>query len=250
VFLVIAVVLPTLAIAGVAFCKYWVGAFNFGPLTLKNIQYVIFEYPLTRVAIKNSLFLAVGGATTAVVFCIIIAYVLHRTKTKGRRELEFITTLPIGVPGMVLAMGFLLAYIKTPLYGTIVIMMIAYVTRFSPFALRTISAVLVSVQPELDESSRICGGSWIATLKNITLPLLKPGIAAAWLMLFIVFIRELNTSILLWSHGNEVMSVALYIILEQKLPGTTAAFAVVQTAMIFGLIVVLRRVIGMREMIM
>lgn len=249
-FIFIAVVLPLIALMLVSFSKYWVGEFHFSNLTLQNFYYVLFTYPLTRVAIKNSLFLAVSGATLAVLFCTVIAYVLHRTRTRGRRELEFITTLPIGVPGLVLAMGFLLAYIKTPLYGTIWLMMIAYVTRFSPYALRTISAVLLSLEPELDESSRMCGGSWVTTMKNVTLPLLKPGIAAAWFMLFIVFIRELNTSILLWSHGNEVMSIALFIILEQKLPGFTAAFALIQTAMIFVLIVILRRVVGMKEITM
>jgi iron(III) transport system permease protein len=96
------------------------------------------------------------------------------------------------------------------LYGTIWILFIAYITRYLPIGVRATSATLVQIHPELEEASISCGANWIQTLKNVTLPLLKPGILAGWALLFVAFTRELSASILLYSPGREVLSVAIY----------------------------------------
>ena len=120
--------------------------------------------------------------------------------------------LPLGFPGVVLAFAMLQAYIYPPivLYGTIWILFVAYATRYLPIGVRSTSATLVQIHPELEESSLSCGANWFQTFKNVTLPLLKPGIIAGWILLFVAFTRELSASILLYSPGKEVLSVAIY----------------------------------------
>jgi len=152
------------------------------------------------------------------------------------------------VPGIVFAMGILVAYIKTPIYGTIWIMMLAYVTRFLPVSTRNTLAVMLSVSEELEQSSRMCGATWLKTLVRVSWPLIKSGALAAWLTLFLIYMRELNSSILLFSEGNEVMSIALYVILQDAPLPQVAAYSFVQCAIVLVAVSVFRRWMGTGEL--
>jgi iron(III) transport system permease protein len=133
------------------------------------------------------------------------------------------------VPGLVMGMAFLITWIKTPLYSfPLFLLMLAYMTRYLPYGLRTITAILQSLSAELEESSRVCGESFIGTIRKVTVPLLRPGIFAAYLMLFIMFIRELPVSALLATEDSTPMAVALYVISENEALGVVSAFALVQ----------------------
>jgi iron(III) transport system permease protein len=211
-YLLLAVVLPFITIFVSSIRTVWTSDFRWEQFTLDNYHWVLFEYPITQRAITNSLFLAVTGATVGMLFCATISFLSLRTKLPGRKLLDYLSMLPLGFPGVVLAFGLLQAWIYPPLvlYGTIWILLVAYITRDLPLGVRATSATLVQIHPELEESSLSCGANWFQTFKNVTLPLLKPGILAGWILLFVSFTRELSASILLYSPRLEVLSVAIY----------------------------------------
>jgi len=211
-YLTLAVVLPFTTIFLSSIRTQWTSDFRWEQFTMENYRWVLFDYPITQTAIMNSLFLGVVGATATILLCAFISFLSLRTKLPGHKLLDYLAMLPLGFPGVVLAFAMLQAYIYPPivLYGTIWILFVAYATRYLPIGVRSTSATLVQIHPELEESSLSCGANWFQTFKNITLPLLKPGIIAGWILLFVAFTRELSASILLYSPGKEVLSVAIY----------------------------------------
>ena len=211
-YLFLAVVLPFTTIFLSSIRTLWTSDFRWEQFTLEHYRWVLFDYPITRHAITNSLFLGVVGASVTMLLCAFISFLTLRTKLPGRHLLDYLSILPLGFPGVVLAFGMLQAWINPPLvlYGTIWILFVAYATRYLPIGVRSTSATLVQIHPELEESSLSCGANWFQTFKNVTLPLLKPGIIAGWVLLFVAFTRELSASILLYSPGREVLSVAIY----------------------------------------
>ena len=239
VFIGTSVVLPIIALLLVSFSSLWTGTFNLAYLTTANYQYVLFGYELAQQAILNSLYLAIVGATLGVGISVLQAYYLHRGAGRARGLIDAILSLPLGIPGIILGLGFLILAIRTPLYSTLTIILIAYIARFFPFATRTISAMLISINPELEQSARASGATWLQTMRYIVLPLLKPAIVATWLMLFVIFIRELGATILLYAQGTETISVAL-VILSDRSFGHVAALAVIQLLILLAAFIVLK----------
>jgi iron(III) transport system permease protein len=188
---------------------------------------VLFSYSLTRQAILNSLFLALVGASAGIVISVLQAYYVNRGNRWRRALIDAVLSLPLGIPGIILGLGFLILAIRTPLYSTLAIILIAYVARFFPFSTRTISAMLLAINPELEQSARASGATWFQTMRYVLLPLLLPAIIAGWLMLFVIFIRELGATILLYAQGTETISVALVVLSEHSI-GRVAALAVIQ----------------------
>lgn len=211
-YLALTIVLPLATLFLSSIRTVWTSDFRWEQFTLQNYYWVLFEYPITQRAIVNSLFLGVVGATLGMLFCAVISFLILRTNLPGRKLLDYLSMLPLGFPGVVLAYGLLQAWITPPLvlYGTIWILLVAYITRDLPLGVRATSSTLTQIHPELEESSLSCGANWIQTFKNITLPLLKPGIIAGWILLFVSFTRELSASMLLYSPRLEVISVAIY----------------------------------------
>jgi iron(III) transport system permease protein len=246
-YLLMAVVLPLLALFLVSISVRWEGRFAPGALTLANYAYV-FTYPISARAVWNSLRLAVGGATLCMALTMLVAFAIHQGRGRAQALVDLISSLPVGFPGIVLAMGILVTYIRTPLYSTLWILLVGYITRFMPYGQRMVSSVLLSLSPELDQSSRTSGASWATTLRRITLPLLKPGLVAGWLLLFVIFLREFPISVLLYKGGLEVLSVAVYYFVEHETAVRTAAVAMVQVALLLGAIVLFRRLAGTDEL--
>jgi iron(III) transport system permease protein len=222
-----AVVLPVIALLMVSLSSIWTGTLSYATLTLRNFEYVMFNYSLTQQAIINSLSLAVLGATLGVFMSVLQAYFINRSTGRRRALTDAILSLPLGVPGIILGLGFLILAIRTPLYSTLTIILIAYVARFFPFATRTVSSMLLAINPELEQSARASGAGWLQTMRYVLVPLLAPAIVAAWLMLFVIFIRELGATILLYAQGTETISVALVVLSERSF-GYVAALAVIQ----------------------
>ena len=166
-YITVAIFLPVFILLIISLHSFWLGFINFNHLTLKHYYELIFVDKYAIGGFKNSLFLGAFGATIGMISGTITAYFIQRTRFHGRAIVEYIASLPIGIPGLVLAMGFLLIFIRTPLYGTIWVLMICYIIRYTPYALRSVSAVLLALSPELDESSRSCGASLRKTIKNI-----------------------------------------------------------------------------------
>ncbi|MDH3316485.1 MAG: iron ABC transporter permease [Gammaproteobacteria bacterium] len=227
-YLLAAAGLPIFALFIVSISRLWQGSPDFTDLTLSHYVWVLFDYPITQRGIMNSLFLAFVGATGGMAFCFVLAYSVHKLEGKSKAILDFVVTIPIGVPSIVLSMGILVAYIKTPLYATIWIIMLAYITRYLPIGVKNVSSVLLALSRELEDSSMMCGASWFTTMRRILVPLVKPGLLAGWMILFLIFMRELDASILLYTQGNEVMSVTLFLLLEDAPAPQIAAYSMIQ----------------------
>ncbi|MEK9832548.1 MAG: iron ABC transporter permease, partial [Rhodospirillaceae bacterium] len=227
-FIAVAVVLPIVCLLIVSLHPVWTGAIQWDQLTTINYVKTLFWWRPEAISaatngIGNSLILSFGGASIAMVLALVISYMIHRTKGFGVRMLDFLSVVPIGFPGIVLAMGVLITYIQTPIYATLWILMLGYITRFFPYGQRNISSIMLAISEELDQSSRMAGASWLTTLRRITIPLLKPGIFAGWILLFIIFLRELSISIILFTTGTETLSVGVYYLTNFENEPLTAA---------------------------
>jgi iron(III) transport system permease protein len=240
-YLLAAAGLPIFALFIVSISRLWQGTPDFTDLTLSHYFWVLFEYPITQRGIVNSLFLAFVGATGGMAICFILAYSIHKLEGKPKAILDFIATLPIGMPSIVLSMGILIAYIKTPLYASIWIILLAYITRYIPVGVKNVSAVLLALSRELEDSSQMCGASWFTTMRRILIPLVKPGILAGWMLLFLIFMRELDASILLYAEGSEVMSVTLFLLLEDSPAPQIAAYSMIQAMIMLVIMYVIRK---------
>jgi len=248
-FIAVAVVLPIICLILVSLHPVWTGAVQWGEMTTINYVKTLFWWRPEAISaatngIGNSLFLSFVGASIAMVLALVISYMIHRTKGFGVRLLDFLSVVPIGFPGIVLAMGVLITYIQTPIYATIWILMLGYITRFFPYGQRNISSIMLAISEELDQSSRMAGASWLTTLRRITIPLLKPGIFAGWILLFIIFLRELSISIILFSTGTETLSVGVYYLTNFENEPLTSALSMAQTVLLLIAIYAFRRVAG------
>jgi iron(III) transport system permease protein len=235
-----AAVLPLVALLMVSVSPLWTGQFHPANATIANFNYVLFDYRLTQSALTNSLFVAIVGATLGVALGGLQAYFVRRRQTWLSALVEPVLSLPLGIPGIIIGLGFLILLIRTPLYTTIWIIIIACVAHFFPLAMRNISAMLLSINPELEQSARASGATWLQAMRYIMVPLLRPAIIASWLLLFVIMVRELGASILLYAQGTETISVALVILSEQNF-GYVAALAVIQVILLLGGFFLMRR---------
>jgi len=172
----------------------------------------VLDYPQFGQTVWNSLVLALGCATVVMLVSAVISWIVVRTKMPGRWMLDNIASLPLVFPGLVLGLAIMVCYlaIDIGIYGTLWIIFIAYVTRFLPYGMRYNSASMLQIHKELEESAAMSGASWAMTFRRVVLPLLKPGLLAGFIYVMIVSIRELSSSILLYSPGTEVVSIMIW----------------------------------------
>jgi iron(III) transport system permease protein len=242
------VVAPFIALLMVSFQDAWTGAFDWARLTLRNYERVLFVDITARRGLVNSLVISTVGATLAVAICALLALVVQRTRLPARRGVSLLAMLPVTVPGIVLGFGFLIAVIATPLYGTVWIIMLAYIVHYLPTGLRNMEALMQAISHELDDSARMSGATWWAATRRIVLPLVVPGMISLWLLLFVTFIREVSASMMLFTYGTETMSIALIRIMEYEPYGVSGAFGVLQTVLLLACVAFIRGVTAGREM--
>ncbi|MEK6711280.1 MAG: iron ABC transporter permease, partial [Nitrospinota bacterium] len=249
-YIFLAVILPTGALILASLNRTWLGNFRWEQLSLRHWHFVLFEFDYTIRATKNSLILGLGGGFLSIILCTFLSILIYRgARGRAKAVLDYICTLPVGVPGIVMGMAFLITWIRTPLYALpMLLLILGYMTRYLPYGIRTISSVLLSVSPELEESSRVCGASFFRTLWRVTVPLLQSGIFAAYLLLFIVFMRELPVSALLANEASTPMALALYIVGENEGLGVVSAFALVQITLLLGATYLFRRLWGLEKL--
>ena len=180
-------------------------------LTLDPYRFIL-TYPNLASSVWNSLLLAFGSATLIMLVTSVICWIVVKTKMPGRWILDNIASLPMVFPGLVLGLAIMIFYLNFDIgiYGTIWIMFVAYITRFMPYGLRYNTTSMLQIHKELEESAAMSGASWFTTFRRIVLPLLKPGLVAGWIYIMIVSIRELSSSILLYSPGTEVVSIVIW----------------------------------------
>ncbi|MDB5883247.1 MAG: sugB 2, partial [Ramlibacter sp.] len=206
-------------------------------LTLDPYRF-IFAYPNLASAVWNSFILAVGSATLIMLVTSVICWIVVKTKLPGRWLLDSVASLPMVFPGLVLGLALMIFYLNVDIgvYGTMWIMFIAYVTRFMPYGLRFNTTSMMQIHKELEESAAMSGASWGTTFYRIILPLLKPGLLAGWIYIMIVSIRELSSSILLYSPGTEVVSIVIWELWENGQYVELSALGVLFILLLFALV--------------
>lgn len=213
IFFLLVVGLPLFILAWASIIPYFTvpSAEMLSKLTLENYQFII-NYPLMSTAVKNSIILSLSAATITMLLTAVIAWLVVRSKARGKWLLDGLASAPLAFPGMVLAVALLTLYLALPLplYGTLGILIIAYVTKYTPYGMRYVSASMIQIHNELEEAAQVAGSSWIAMFWRILLPLLRPGLLAGWIYIITVSIRELSASVLLYSSGSEVLPVLLF----------------------------------------
>ncbi len=230
---VVAIVLPYATLIAVSFSKSW-GLDFWHNLTLANYRFILFDYDVTQRAIVNSLILATAAAFLAVLLGAIISWIDLRTRAPGRRLLDYAALIPLGLPGIVMAVAIIQFWLQMPfaLYGTLAILLLAYVGRYIPLGTRAANTALRQVDLSLEESAAILGAGWGRTMKEITLPLIRPGLFAGWVLVFVPTIQELSASILLFSSSSITLAVAVYNLYETGHNEPVAALAMVNVAII------------------
>ena len=234
-FFVVTVVLPVVQLVLGSFFKFF-GFYRTSMLTTDHYV-AIWQNRLVWRAFGNTLLLGVLGATATMVLGGMIAYVLVRTRFPVRRVLEVLAWLPWMMPGMVLGVGFLWAYALMPgpvqLYGTLWALLVAYVTLGTPLAVRTMAGAFAQLAHDLEECSRVHGAAWWTTFRRILLALAWPAFAVGWILIFFIILRELSASILLYSVGNEVLSVVVMRLWTEGKAGQVSVIALAMLLLVF-----------------
>jgi iron(III) transport system permease protein len=230
---IIAILLPYLTLLAVSLSKSW-GLDFWKGLTLANYRFILFEYDPTQRAIGNSLLLAAISATVAVVLGTLVSWIDIRTKAPGRKILDYIALVPLGLPGIVMAVALIQFWLAMPfaLYGTLAILMLAYVGRYIPLGVRAANTALRQIDPSLEESAHILGARWWTTMREITLPLMRPALFAGWLLVFVPVVQELSASILLFSSSTITLAVAVYNLYETGYSEPVAALSILNMIII------------------
>jgi iron(III) transport system permease protein len=241
-YLFVVVVLPTLALIVAAFRRFLfipdvASLFDMRHYSLVHFE-SIFDNPLTMRSIWNTMEVGLVTALLGGLLAFAIGYTVHRGNVPGRRAIDLVATLPVAIPGLVIGVAYLWAWIGLPggLYGTIWILALAFIARFIPDTVKALSTSFLQIHRELEEAAWVCGRGRLGTIRSIVLPLARPGTIAAMTLLFILAIRELGSSLFLYTSDTTVMAVLLLDYYEGGNTGKTAAFSLVQTALLAVLI--------------
>src|SRR3981189_3261655 len=238
VYLLVVVILLSLALIVAAFRKFMfirdaAGLFEVRQYSLMHF-YSIFDNPLTLRSIYNAVEVGIITAVVGGTLAFAIGYTIHRTNVAGRRSIDLISTLPVAVPGLVVGVAYLWAWIGIPggLYGTIWILALAFIARFMPDTVKALSTSFLQIHPEPQEAACACGKGVLGTIRTIVLPLARPGVLAAMTLLCMLAIRELGSSLFLYTSNTLVMSVLLLDYYVGGNLGKTAAFSLVQIVLL------------------
>ena len=242
-YIIVAVVLPLMALTLTSFERFATVIVNQMRFTFANYETAMAMGSLAP-AFANSLTLGIVVATLGVPTIGVLAWIIYRSRMPGRGAMEFLIMIPQAVPRLVFGLGLLWAWINIPIpiYGTLWLLGIAYFTVFMPLGLRTIAGVVMQVDKSLEECARVCGAAWTYQMRTITLPLLRPGLVAAWLLIFIASVRELGVSVFLMGPNSKVVAPAIVNSWLSSSSELSAAMALMQTVMVFIAVAVLFRV--------
>jgi iron(III) transport system permease protein len=232
-YVALSVVLPLLTLAYASVQKIAVAFPAAANWTLDNYRTAT-TMNAVRSALTNSLVLGVATATIGVALMGLLSWIIYRSRVPGSGVIEYIVMFPQAVPRLVFAFGMMWAWLifPIPIYGTLWLLLIAYLTVFLPLGIRTISGVMLQVDRSLEESAQMCGAPWAYRIRTITMPLLRPGLIAAWLLLFVASVRELGASILLMGPNAKVITPAIVESWFASSAELTAAMALIQTLVV------------------
>jgi len=247
VYFVLVVLLPFLVLFWASFLPYFAapGWDALDKLSLDNYRYLGGFRPFWD-AMKNSLILSTLTATVAMMLTSLVAWIVYKSRLPGSWVLDFLAFVPITIPGIVMGMSLILLYVAfpIPIYGTIWVLLIAYVTRYIPYGMRAASGSILQIHGELEEAASASGASWWQTFKRVTLPLLRPGLVAGWIYICIVSFREFSTSVLLATGESRVLSILLFTMFEQGQVTVVAAIGVLMIATLLSVVALFYKLTG------
>jgi iron(III) transport system permease protein len=240
------IVLPVVTLFYTSLLPYVMlpGARAWSLISWSNWNSVLHD-PISLRALRNSVFLGVVGATLGVTLSIFIAYAIVRIRTRLSGLLENLTFLSYSFPGIVIGIGFMWAFVRTPLYATLGALLIGYIATYLPYGVRPLTSAFIQIHQELEESSRVCGASFFGTLRRIVLPLIVPGVVSAWILMASMFLRELSLSVVLSRPGTEVLAVQILNFAADSLWGKVAALGMIMI-LISTVLVIIATLIGTR----
>lgn len=243
---VLAVVLPYFQLLLAAVSTTWTRPPTPDNLTLAHFTWVLYEYDGGRLALWNSLKLGFLTATVGTIIGALVAYVVNRRLLPGGPLLAFAAMVPIVIPSIVIAVGLYAVYTKPPLvlYGTLWIMFVAYLTRYLPLAFSNADSTVKSVHPELEDAARIFGAGRLRAFWDVTAPLIRNGVLAAWVLLFVAALRELSSSILLFTGPTRVISVEIYDMYSVGKLESAAVMGILLLLLTLSVITIASRILG------
>jgi iron(III) transport system permease protein len=237
------VVLPYLALLKTAVTRTVAEPLIWSSFTLHHVNFVFFEFSATQLALRNTFLLGVLTATIGTAIALVVAYLVARRSVPGSQFLGYLATAPVAIPGIVLGVGLFLSYSNPNLmlYGTLWILLIAFLTIEMPAGYQQLSSAFKSVHPELEEASRILGGTRMTTLRLITAPLLRSNVIATWCFVFIGTIRELSATILLTTADTKLVSVIIYDLNESGDLGAISVLGIMLLVISFAVVILANR---------
>ncbi len=229
-YILLAVVLPIGALVMTSFQRFATVILSQAEFTLANYQTALSLGPV-RTALGNSLMLGLGVASVGVLVMVILVWIIYRSQLVGRGAVEYLVMFPQAVPRLVFGLALLWAWINIPIpiYGTLWLLALAYFTVMLPLGVRTLAGVVLQIDKSLEECARVCGAGWVYQMRTVTLPLLKPGILAAWLLIFMACVRELGASVFLMGPNAKVIAPSIVNAFATSGTELTAAMALIQT---------------------
>jgi iron(III) transport system permease protein len=239
--------LPYAALINAAFSRVASQFIWFDNFTFQNFDFVFFQLSATKLAVKNTFILGMLAATIGTILAVVISYVTSRKAIAGHRALGFLATAPVAIPGIVLGVGLFLSYARPPfvLYGTLWILLIAFVTIALPAAYQQMQSAFRSVHSDLEEAGRILGATRLRTLRDITAPLLRTSVIATWCFIFVGVMRELSAAVILFTSETKVISVLIFDLKESGDLGAIAVLGLAMLVITFAVVVAVNRVPGL-----
>jgi iron(III) transport system permease protein len=182
------------------------------PWTFDNWRRVLAD-PLLIKSLQNTLVVGLGAAAIGVAFYSLVAYVIVKTKFAGRHAMDLLSWLPWAIPGILMGLALLWTVFQTrfllPIYGTVWILVLALIIKSMPLGVQLLKSVLMQFGDELEEASRIAGGSWLQTYRRVVIPLLLPTIIIAGLVSFMSAARDISTVVLLGSSESRTLALLM-----------------------------------------
>jgi iron(III) transport system permease protein len=244
----LAVILPSLTLLESSFLRFWGRGISWSNISLFQYKELLLGFAQRDllIALKNSFILGLGAAFLCIIFSFIMAWIVERTTIPGRNSLSFFNMSAMSFPAVALALGLVICYSNPPLalYGTLWILLVGYMIKGFPISFLFIRNSIKQISPELEEASRILGGSWFKSVKDVTFPLIKTGLFSTFLIIFILKFRDLPTSILLYTGGNEVIGVMIYQYVDEAYYGIVAALSSLVLIFNLGIVYVSRKMAG------
>jgi iron(III) transport system permease protein len=218
-------------------------------LTTANYGTILNEGSYVR-SIWNSILISTIGGAIGILFIALLALVVYRSDLSFRGALAYVALYPRAIPGIIVGIGFLWAFLLIPgigpLRNTVIALSIAFIMRFIPLGFGAIGPSILRISPELDRAARVSGATWLRTVVSVLLPLLKPALVSGFVLLFISFLKEYSSAIFLFARGSEVIGTTMIELWRQGNSGPVAALATIQLLITFVVLVVSQRLFGAR----